>query len=154
VILNIAGREVRDAEALRYRPATREKGEEVEVGYLRDGRERRARVRLELPPEVPARNETQMPDGTLFQGITVANLSPALNEELGRNPFDTGVVVTSADPRRTSRRTPLRPGVMVLEVGGFEIASVDDLERALRQRDIRTLTIRTPRGRVSTYRVR
>ena len=116
LIVAIDGQDVQDADALRYRPATREAGDRIEVRYLREGRERTARVRLALPPETPEADRTKLEGQHILRGVTVANLSPALNEELGRNPFDEGVVVVGLDPRMVTRRVPVRQGFLVLAV--------------------------------------
>ena len=149
VVLSIAGQPVLDGEALRYRPATYKAGESLELRYLRDGRERSTRVRLALPPETPDADRTTLEGEHILRGVTVANLSPALNEELGRNPFDEGVVVLGA----ISRRQPVRAGYLVVAVNGEPVGSVDDLAMAM-ARDPESLTVQNTKGRTSTYRLR
>ncbi|MEM7518284.1 MAG: serine protease, partial [Planctomycetota bacterium] len=153
VILSIAGQEVMDGEALRYRPATREAGERIEVRYLRDGRERSTRVRLDLPPMDPDPDTQPIEDEPYLAGVTVANLSPALNEELGRNPFDTGVVVTELDRRVATRRTPVREGYVILSVNGETTPDVRTLKRVLRG-GLQSITVRNTRGQTQSFRVR
>jgi S1-C subfamily serine protease len=158
VILSIAGQNILDGEGLRYRPATREEGETVEIRYLRDGRERRTRSRLELPPEIPAAQETTVASGP-FAGLTLANLSPALNDELGRNPFDQGIVVLSGTvveipiSRRRSRRLGIPEGSVIAGVNGETFEGAAALARRLERGGIGTLTLRDRRGREATYRL-
>lgn len=153
VIVSIAGQEVQDGEALRYRPATLSAGDAVAIVYLRDGKERRTQARLELPPESPKPNETELRGEHLLHGVTVANLSPALNEELGRNPFDTGVVVRTLDPRRVSRRVPVRQGYTILAINGQPTDDVKALERALTRSELIEISVRDTRGSVRNYRI-
>ncbi|NNU14863.1 Do family serine endopeptidase [Parvularcula sp. ZS-1/3] len=153
VILSIAGQDVQDADALRYRPATREVGETVEIRYLREGKERRSRVKLALPPEDPKRDLTLLRGEHILTGVTIANLSPALNEELGRNPFDRGVVVTSLDRRVVNRRVPVREQYLILDINGEAMETVGDVQRAVKK-GVQTITVRNTRGRTSTYRIR
>ena len=154
VVLSIGGQEVTDGEALRYRPATLNEGDTVDITYLRNGRERTTRARLAFPPERPRPDRTTLTGNHLLNGVTIANLSPALNEELGRNPFDSGVVVLDLDPRRVSRRTPVRQGYLILSINGQPTDDVDAVERALRRGQVVELTVRDTRGRTATYRVR
>ncbi|MEM1409631.1 MAG: Do family serine endopeptidase [Pseudomonadota bacterium] len=154
VILSIGGQDVDDAEALRYRPATLNEGEAVEIVYLRGGDERRARAKLAFPPERPKADRSQLDGNHLLSGVTVANLSPALSEELGRNPFDRGVVVLEIDPRRVSRRLPLRRGYVITAVNGQTVEDVRGLKRILARGDVMELSVRDPRGRTGSYRVR
>ncbi|GGY40612.1 Do family serine endopeptidase [Parvularcula lutaonensis] len=153
IIVSIAGQEVMDGEALRYRPATRSPGETIEIRYLRDGRERRTRAKLEYPPEIPAANRTLIEADCPLYGVTIANLSPALNEELGRNPFDKGVVVIGVDPRVATRRTPVRAGYQIFAINGQSVDKVDDVLRALRL-PMESITVRDARGRTGTIRLR
>jgi serine protease Do len=153
VILSIAGLPVMNAEALRYRPATLDAGERVEIEFIRDGRERRTRAELELPPQRPRPDETLLTGENQLSGATVANLSPALADELGRNPFDTGVIILSVEPGSYARRYRLREGTVILAVDDQPVPDVDSLTRVLRRGAFSTLTLRGRDGRAITYRL-
>jgi len=85
---------------------------------------------LEHPPEVPARDEYQLSGAHPLAGATVANLSPALAAEMGRDHFDTGVVVRDIASRSPAHRLEFRPGDVVLEVNDRPIGLVSDLRDA------------------------
>lgn len=153
VILSIDDQEILDGEALRYRPATLDEGETVKIRYLRDGRERQTRAKLAFPPERPRANRTTLSGDHLLRGVTIANLSPALNEELGRNPFDTGVVVLALDPRQVSRRVPVRSGYLIQAINGRSTDNVGAVERALRGGTITELIVKDTRGRSRSFRI-
>jgi serine protease Do len=153
VILAIGGLPVSNAEALRYRPATLEAGSRVEIRFLRDGRERTTRADLDLPPRSPAPDETLLTGENQLAGATVANLSPGLADELGRNPFDTGVVILSVEPGSYARRYRLRESTVILAVDDQPVADVDSLVRVLRRGAFGTLTLKGRDGRALTYRM-
>ncbi|MEO1041563.1 MAG: DegQ family serine endoprotease [Pseudomonadota bacterium] len=153
VILAIDGKDVMSGEALRYRPATGEAGERVDVRYLREGREKTIRARLAYPPETPDKDETLLEGRHQLSGATIANLSPALAEELGRNPFDEGVVVLSVAPNSVARRYRLRQGSIIIAIDDEETDSVDDVERALRGGAVDAVTLKDQRGQTVRYRL-
>ena len=72
-----------DPQAVRYRFATKGLGGKVTVRYLRDGRALETQVALEAPPETPPADRTTIKGRNPFAGATVANLSPAVADELG-----------------------------------------------------------------------
>lgn len=145
VLTSVNGREILDAENLRYRLATLVVGENANVELFRDGRARNVRVGLVPPPEDPPRDETDLSDQLPpFGGSTVANLNPALAEELGVEPQD-GVIVLRLKRRSFARQAGLAPGDLLLQLNDDEIESVDDLERAL-ARNARQWTFSIKRG--------
>ncbi|MEM9810598.1 MAG: Do family serine endopeptidase, partial [Pseudomonadota bacterium] len=68
VILSIDGRDIMSGEALRYRPATGQEGDRVEIVFLRDGEERSTKAKLTYPPEDPAREETTLDGNNQLSG--------------------------------------------------------------------------------------
>ena len=155
VVLSIGGQDVFEPQALRFRPATRDAGEIVDLRILRGGRERTLRPRLDYPPETPARDERTLAGRTPLTGATVANLSPALAEELGRDPFAAGgVVILRAARGSPAARYRLRPGLVIEAVNGQPATDTATLERLLAEATGRTtLTLRRPDGRRSTLRI-
>ncbi|MFM2045371.1 MAG: hypothetical protein RLY86_3947 [Pseudomonadota bacterium] len=136
VVVKVDGREVDTPEALRYRIATQEVGRTVPVTVLRDGREQTVTLRLIAPPEEPARDTTLIDGRNPFTGAEVANLNPALVEELrlDAGAAATGVVVTRVEPRSVAAGLGVQPGDLVLRVNEAEITRVADLRRALQSR--------------------
>src|SRR6267142_2486640 len=93
LVVSVDGQEVDDANAFDYRFATKPLGGQANVGVLRSGREVKLAVALESAPEIP-REETLIKARSPFLGAKVANLSPALADELGMDIDAKGVVVT------------------------------------------------------------
>lgn len=131
VVLSLAGQDVFEPEALRYRPATLDAGEEAALTVLRDGEERTLTARIAFPPEDPSRDEAVLQGPHPLSGATVANLSPALAEELSLDPFEGGVVVAGVTARSPAARAGLRRGQTVLALNGVRTPDVATLRAAL-----------------------
>ncbi len=151
VVIGLGDSEIYDEESLRYRVATQQTDEKIAIRYLRDGRERTATVTVSAPPENPKRDVRALEGRNPLAGVTVANLSPAFNEEIGRDPFETGVVVLGVD-RRVYAARALRRGDRILTLNGDEIDSVADLERAVSRTDVWRFEIER-RGRIYPWSV-
>ncbi len=134
VIMDVDGREVVDEAGLNFRIATRQTGEEVVLTVMTKGQLLAYPVSLSLPPEVPARNVTELDGRHPFQGVTVANMSPRFNEELQLDTFARGVVVLKVQPRTPAGRYQfLMPGDILRSIGGTSINAVADIEGALEE---------------------
>ncbi|WP_374765009.1 DegQ family serine endoprotease [Yunchengibacter salinarum] len=134
VILAVAGKEIVDEESMRFRVATHQSGEEITLGVFSEGALKELSVPLATAPEDPSRNETKLSGKHPFNGVAVANLSPATNEELHIDPFLRGVIITAM-----ARRSPaakygfFRPGDIILAFNGEAIERVSNLEKVLAQ---------------------
>lgn len=155
VVTAVNGRAVDDPDALRYRIATLPVGGTAALSLVREGRERQITLSLVAPPEDPPRDQTLLDGRHPLAGAEVANLNPALVEELrldGAAAAD-GVVVTRVTPRSAAASLGLRPGDVVLRVNTAEIARVADLRRAVSQQ-ARSWTVSVRRnGQVLTSTV-
>src|SRR5215217_4450616 len=92
VITGIDGQIIDDPNAFDYRFATRGLGGTAQVSALRSGKEVKLAVPLETAPELP-REEITIRTRSPFLGAKVANLSPALAEELRLDSDLQGVVI-------------------------------------------------------------
>ena len=134
LILSIDGREVFDERGLKFLAATRSPGEKSELVILRGGRERTVEVTL-VPPPGATEAELVLLEGIHpFTGAEVAELSPRLAEEMGRDPFITGVLVTRIQRRAYAWRV-VRPGDVIVSVDGRAIKTLTDLDKALADHD-------------------
>ena len=134
VVLSVNGREVADADALEFRVATLTIGETAKLAIWRRGRERTLTIELREAPEIPPRETMEIGESNPFAGATVANMSPALAEELSLTSFEPGVVVLELRGGSTADRLGFRPGDMVASVNGHDVDSVNRLKRLLAQR--------------------
>jgi Do/DeqQ family serine protease len=129
VIVAVDGQVVDDANAFDYRFATRPLGSTASLGVLRAGREQSVTVALQIAPETP-RDEITIRSRSPFSGVKVANLSPALADELQLQNADEGVVVLDVDNGSYASNLGFQRGDLILSVNGEPIAKTRDLERA------------------------
>ena len=132
LVVSVDGQEVDDVNAFDYRFATKPLGGQANVGVLRSGREVRLAVALESAPESP-REETLIKARSPFLGAKVANLSPALADDLRMDIDSKGVVVTDVENGSTAQSFGLQKGDVVLVVNGAKIETTQDLLRAVSQ---------------------
>ena len=133
IITHVDGREVSDAEALRYRIATQQVGGDVRITVLRQGRVRDLSVGLIAPPETPERDLTLLRGNHPLAGATIANLSPALVDELGLEVAPRGVVILETRRGSPVQQLRLAPGDILMRLNDRELRSVDDVRRAVSQ---------------------
>ncbi|MCB2099095.1 MAG: Do family serine endopeptidase [Parvularculaceae bacterium] len=131
VIVSIDGQPVFDAETLRYRVGVQNPGDKAKIDFIRDGQRMSADMIFTLPPETPARDERTLAGSHPLNGVTIANLSPRYNEELGLNPLLTGIVVTDVSQGSFAFRSRLRRGFRVLAINGVKVSTTADLQREL-----------------------
>ncbi len=125
---------VDDPESLKYRIATLGVGGTAELTVWRRGRESKVRVALAAPPEDPPRELTELKGPHPLAGATVANMSPALADELGLETFDAGVIVMGLRRGSSSGRLGFRTGDMVRAVNGKQVDSVRRLKTLVAER--------------------
>lgn len=127
VIVSVDGRQVKDPEALQYRLVTKGIGSTAKLGVMRNGEP--LSISLELVPaaEIPPRNEQLVEGRTPLTGAKVANLSPAVAEELDLDNEGPGVVVTNIARGTVAARVGVRPGDVVKTVNGTDVTSVKQL---------------------------
>ena len=131
VLLSVNGTDVNDDSGLRFKLATLKRGERARVAYVRDGRERIVGVRVDTPLETPPRDVRQLNGAHPLDGATVANLSPAFAEELGFDPYATGVIVMSVERRSAAQLNRLGRGSVIRSVNGLDVTSTRGLESLL-----------------------
>jgi len=132
LVVSVDGQEVDDVNAFDYRFATKPLGGQANLDVMRGGREVRLAVALESAPEI-SREETLIKARSPFLGAKVANLSPALADELRMDIDTKGVVVTGVENGSTAQSFGLKEGDVVLSVNNARIATTQDLVRALSQ---------------------
>jgi len=131
VILSVGGTDINDDSGLRFKLATLKPREHTEIKYVRDGRTRTARVRVDTPKESPERDERELEGIHPFNGATIVNMSPALGEELGFDPYLEGVMVLKVIRRSAANFNRLRAGDLILSVNGTSVSSASRLESML-----------------------
>ncbi|NNE84979.1 MAG: DegQ family serine endoprotease [Alphaproteobacteria bacterium] len=134
IIVAVDGQRVDDMESLAFRIATSEIGAAADLSVMRPSGDVRIRLPLEAPPEIPAREETQLAGSQPMAGATVVNISPAVAEERGLSRLTTGVLIIDVARGSPAARLGFRPGDIVLRVNDTEIGSVVTLAQAVEAR--------------------
>ena len=132
LVVAVDGQPVDDPNAFDYRFATKLLGGQVQLGIVRSGRESRLAVALESAPENP-RNEVTIQARSPFLGAKVANLSPALAEELRLDSAAEGVAVLEVADGSVAQSIGFQKGDVVLNVNNEPIAKTADLQRVAAQ---------------------
>ena len=129
VIVAVANQAVDDPNAFDYRFTTHPLGGRVELGIVRGGKESKVAVALETAPDSP-RDEIVIDARSPFTGAKVANLSPALADELRLESSTEGVAVVDVPDGTLAQQFGFQRGDIVMAVNGAKIAKTRDLESA------------------------
>jgi Do/DeqQ family serine protease len=132
VIVAVDGQPVDDPNAFDYRFATKPLGGTTRLGVWRAGHDTTAAIALQTAPETE-RDEVVIRARSPFSGVKIANLSPALADELQLQNVDSGVVVVDVDDGSIARNVGFQRGDVIQEVNGEPIAKTRDLERVSKQ---------------------
>jgi serine protease Do len=115
------------------------------VEILRNGQRRTLNMRLgERPSEQQLAASTQVPNATpqpeqeeqggVAQSSLGVSVRPLTTEDRTRNNLragESGLVITSVEPTSDAAEKGIRPGDIIMQAGGSEIRSADDLTRAV-----------------------
>ncbi|HXL13580.1 MAG TPA: DegQ family serine endoprotease [Bradyrhizobium sp.] len=132
LIVAIDGQTVDDPNAFDYRFATRPLGGISQIDVQRGGKAVKLAVALETAPDT-GRNEVVLTTRSPLKGAKVANISPALAEELHLDADTDGVVVTDlGGDDTTAASVGFQKGDIILAVNSQKISKTSDLEKATR----------------------
>jgi Do/DeqQ family serine protease len=132
LIIAIDGQSIDDLNAFDYRFATRPLGGTAQLDIQRNGKPVKLTVPLEVAPDT-GRDEIVIKSRSPFQGAKVANISPAVAEELRLDANTEGVVVTDLADDATAASVGFQKGDIILAVNNQKIAKTSDLEKATRE---------------------
>ena len=132
LIVAVDGQPVDDPNAFDYRFATKPLSGKAQLGVVRANHDVQVAVALETAPET-ARDELVVRARSPLLGATVANLSPALAEELRLDSTLEGVAVLSLEGGSVAQSLGFQKGDVVLTINNAKIATTADLQKALAQ---------------------
>src|SRR5262249_42386294 len=119
--------EAEDLESLRFRIAPFPLGGSARLAAFRGGASRDIDIALAAPPEDPPRDLTLLRGNNPLAGATVANLSPALADELGIDTASRGVIVLQVERGSPAGRLGFTNGDVVVSVNKGQVGSVAQL---------------------------
>jgi Do/DeqQ family serine protease len=153
VLLAVNGREVLDPQGMAFRLATLRIDDEATLTVVRKGEQMQLPVHLTPAPREPAPDETVLEGQQPLTGTQVANLSPALGEELSVSGWK-GVVVTGLNRGSFARNLGIQRGDIIARINGVDIKNVEQLRKLVSvDQDEWTLTIERD-GKSKTVTVR
>ncbi len=135
VVTHIADHEINSEQGLRFRLATHRVGEMLSLSVIRDGAKKDLSLKTNAAPETPSRNETVLDGTNPLAGAKIANLSPALAEEIRVDEFATGVIILEVAARSPARNSGLRAGDILESIAEMDVKSVEDVRDALDAND-------------------
>jgi Do/DeqQ family serine protease len=131
LVVAIDGQAIEDPNAFDYRFATHPLGGTSQVDVQRAGKPVKLTIPLEAAPDT-GRDEIVLTSRSPFQGAKVANISPAVADELHLDADTEGVVVTELGDDTTAANVGFQKGDIILAVNNQKIARTSDLEKATR----------------------
>jgi Do/DeqQ family serine protease len=132
LIVSVDGQEIEDPNAFDYRFATKPLGGQAQLDVMRAGRNLKLPISLETAPDTP-HDELVIQSSSPFRGAKVANLSPALDDELRLETSTEGVAVLDVENGSTAQSLGFQRGDLVVSVNGQKIAHSRDLEKIASQ---------------------
>jgi len=127
VILAVNGHDAFDGNALAHRIATLPVGDQAVLRIFRGGQTKALNLPLMAPPEVPLRDIQDLGGEQPLRGARVANLSPALADELDIDPFQNGVFILAIQRGSAANRLGFRRGDFVRVINGKPVSDVQSL---------------------------
>ncbi len=132
LIVSIDGFAIDDPNAFDYRFATRPLGGAAQLDVQRSGKAVKLSIPLETAPD-SGRDELVITSRSPFQGAKIANISPAIADEMRLDPSVEGVVVTELPEDSTAANVGFQKGDIIVAVNNTRIAKTSDLERVAGQ---------------------
>ena len=132
IVVSVDDKEVKDPQGFQYRFVTKGIGGAAALGVLRKGQRVKTTITLIAPVEDPPRDARDLLGRHPLTGCKVANLSPAVAQEVGVDD-DTreGVVVLEVKGKTPAARLGVKRGDIVVAVNNEKVKSVAELVSVL-----------------------
>jgi Do/DeqQ family serine protease len=131
VITSVDDKPINDPQAFQYRFVTQGIGGEAQLALIRKGQQVRLTIPLVAAVEDPPRDARDLAGLNPLSGCKVANLSPAVSEELGMVDEWQGVVVLEVKENTPAARIGVKRGDIIAKLNDQKIESVDHLVKTL-----------------------
>jgi serine protease Do len=152
ILVEIAGKAVKDPRTLQRIVAGLEVGKKAELAVFRDGARKTLTLTVEAQPQsfgLSSEGQEQDPTPLGKLGAHVMDLTPKTAKQYGLSEKTTGVIVTEVEPGSTAAEANLKSGMLIVKVDQQAVASVADLQRLLERASLEKgclLQVRTPQG--------
>ena len=144
VVMEFAGKPVRDSRQFRLNVARVAPGEQVALKVLRDGETKTVEVKIqELPGTEPtAKNDQGSQDEGTLDGVEVSNLDNDVRRRFNIPENVRGAVVTGVEPGTAAAEAGLRAGDVILEINRQAVTNADDAVRLTEKPKDKTTLLR------------
>jgi serine protease Do len=132
VILSVNGKDIDDEQALHYRTATIPIDTPVTFTVLRGGEKKDISFKIIAAPRETTKSETALTGNTPLSGARIANISPAIAQDMGLGDDSPGVIVLGVSKQSKAGRLGLQRGDILLGINNQEMKSVSDVNEALK----------------------
>ncbi len=123
---------IQDFSEFKFKTATLNIGDNIELMVIRRGRENSIKLTLGTPPENPPRQLTKIIQKSPLQGISFANLSPLVNEE-NNFPLDAvGVGIIKIDNDSIAERIGFQLGDRIISINNQKTENINQLQNILK----------------------
>lgn len=127
VVIGINQKILQNNDALSYRLDTIGIGGDAELIVI-SGKERKVvTLRLVEAPETTPREDTRIDAAAVLGGALVANLSPAVAQQVGVSSTRSGVIVLDVPRRTRAEANGVKKGDMIIAINGVEMEDVADV---------------------------
>lgn len=130
IIFEIDGHQITDEHEASFRIATYEVGSEAKFSIIRDKKILIKKVTMFAAPEIPKKDMKLIQGKNPLSGAIVANLSPALSDELGFNAVKNGIIVVKIDKGLASG-IGIQANDIIRTINGMKVNLTEDLENVL-----------------------
>ncbi|MGH7909133.1 MAG: DegQ family serine endoprotease, partial [Thermodesulfobacteriota bacterium] len=131
IITQFNGQAINEMQELPKLVAATPPGKEVQLTYLRNGKEKNARLKVAEQPEEIAKSGT--PGGEEVEqnlGLVVQEVNPQIQRRL-RIEDSEGVIITNVDSGGPAQEAGLRVGDLILEINKKQIRNLDDYRKVI-----------------------
>jgi serine protease Do len=158
VIVNLAGKPVKEGRDLQGVVAHLPLHQPVQVGIIRDGKPKTLEVTIQEQPQdfgnerVPMRRVPQKSTATTSVdkiGVELSDLTPDLAEQLGFKDNVKGAVITRVDRDGVAAETGLTRGMLISQVNRHTVASAAEAQEQIDKANLDKgilLQVKSPRG--------
>ncbi|NBU13908.1 MAG: DegQ family serine endoprotease [Alphaproteobacteria bacterium] len=127
VILALDGQPVDDADGFGFRLATKAIGDRAELKINRGGKVQTLTVRMDPAPEMIPRDQRVLVGRWPLSGAVIANMSPALAEELAVESGTEGVIVVSVKQGSPADDIGLQKGDYLISIDNNDVKTTRDV---------------------------
>lgn len=140
LIIEMNGKPLLDKETFYYRLAGIPIGEKVTLKIRRKDKEFTTEFTLVKPVESPSRQRTTLSGNHVFNGVVVANLSPALEAELNLEGMRTGVIILGAVVQNAALRLFQQYDIIHM-INDHTIMNVSDVLKVLSSEKVKSIKL-------------